>query len=203
VSGADANSVIAGGVTVYTLGDMMIYNRRQKRKYFEEQKARHESAVYSARAAIASGTATEDELAFIKREEDHDAWINSIKNKKGVFARSKEWLFSGIKKEEEGEDVGSSERRLGYEALSEEDDSLGERESDIVRAIEEKKMAIAGKAKAAFADERERQRSGGPLDRLGTAEENKPRTIPEPPMSEDLDQKPKASGGWTSFFIRR
>ena len=73
------------------------------------------------------------------------------KDKKGIFTRGKEWLFSGLKNEEEGEDVGSSERRLGYEALSEEDDSLGERESDIVRAIEDKKLAISAKARQAFA----------------------------------------------------
>jgi hypothetical protein len=101
-------------------------------------------------------------------------------------------LFSGLKKEEEGDDVGSSERRLGYEAMSEEDDTFGERESDIVRAVEDKRTAIAEKAKQAFRDEKEKQRTGGPLDRLGTETEG----------VEVGDQKPK-SGGWTSFMTRR
>ena len=79
---------------------------------------------------------------------------------------------------------------MGYEALSEEDDSLGERESDIVRAIEEKKLAIAAKAKQAFAEEKERQRTGGPLDRLGMETEGN--TV-EPPKG----------GGWTSWMTRR
>ncbi len=186
-------TVIAGGVTVYAIGDMMIYNRRRRAQYFEEQKALKQSAIQSARLAIASGVATEDQISFIRREEEHDAQLEAAARakaaKKGIFKRGREWLFSGLKNEEEGEDVGSSERRLGYEALSEEDDSLGERESDIVRAIEEKKMAIAAKAKQAFAEEKERQLSGGPLDRLGTE-------------TDRGGERPK-SGGWTSWMTRR
>jgi len=185
---------IAGGVTVYALGDMMIHNRRQRAKFFEEQKAKQAAAIYSAREAISSGVATEKEINFINMEDAHQVQLEAAKRAKserGIFTKGKEWLFSGLKKEEEGEDVGSSQRRLGYETLSEEDDILGERESDIVRAIEDKKIAIMEKAKHAFKDENERQRTGGPLDRLGTSTTNR-----------DEDERPK-SGGWTSFMTRR
>jgi hypothetical protein len=36
---------IAGVVTVYALGDMMIYNRRKRREYFAEQAAVHGAAL--------------------------------------------------------------------------------------------------------------------------------------------------------------
>ena len=168
----------------------MVHNRRQRAKFFEEQKAKQAAAIYTAREAIASGAATEEQINFINMEDAHQARLEAAARakaqKKGIFASGKAWLFSGLKKEEEGEDLGSSERRLGYEALSEEDDSLGERESDIVRAIEDKHAGISAKAKQAFADEKERQRTGGPLDRLGSGGEETP--------------KP---GGWTSFMTRR
>lgn len=183
-------TVIAGGFTVYALGDMMIYNRRKRAEFYQEQKALKENAIRSARHAIAAGEASEEQIQFIRREEEHDAQLEAAKAKKGIFKRGKEWLFSGLKKEEEGEDVGSSERRLGYEALSEEDDSLGERESDIVRAIEDKKMQIMVKTKQAFAEEKERQRTGGPLDRLGT-------------QTEGNTVEPPKSGGWASWMTRR
>jgi hypothetical protein len=186
-------TVIAGGVTVYTFGDMMVYNRRKRAQFFEEQKALKESAIRSAHLAIASGVATEEQIDFIRREEEHNAQLDAAAKakaaKRGIFKRGKDWLFSGLKNEEEGEGVGTSERRLGYEALSEEDDSLGERESDIVRAIEEKKMAITVKAKQAFAEEKERQRIRGPLDRLGTE-------------TKGNEERPN-SGGWTSWMTRR
>lgn len=76
--------------------------------------------------------------------------------KTGLWA----WMTSSLKKEEEGEEVGSSQRRLGWDSLSEEDEAAGVRESDLVRAVE-------GKAHAAFEREKENQREGGPLDRVG------------------------------------
>lgn len=163
--------VVAGGVTAYTFWDMIVYNRKKRAQFYSEQKAIHESALHNARQAIASGTATEAQINFINMEDEYRAKVEEFKNKKagpGPIAKAKTWLFSGLKKEEEGEDVGSSERRLGYEALSEEDDAMGERESDIVRALEDKKLAFQEKTKQAFAKEREAERTGGPLDRLGT-----------------------------------
>lgn len=84
------------------------------------------------------------------------------------------WLFSGLKKQEEGENVGTSERRLGWESLSEEDDGFGVRDSDLVRAIEEKQTYIKDKARQAFEKEKENQRTGGPLDRVGVTASERP-----------------------------
>jgi hypothetical protein len=72
------------------------------------------------------------------------------------------WLTSNLKREEEGD------RRLGYESLSEEDDAAGGvRDSDIVRAVEEKQAYLKAKAAAAVDKEKANQREGGPLDRVG------------------------------------
>lgn len=186
---------IAGGVTVYALGDMMIYNRKKKAEFFAEQAAKHKAAIHDAKLAVEKGIATEAQIEFIQREQVEDARTAKLKEekaKKGVFKKVKDFLFTGLKKAEEGEDVGTSEARLGFEALSEEDDGLGERESDIIRAIEDKKLAIQEKAKKAFADEKVRQKMGGPLDRLGISTD-----------STASGEEPPKSGGWTSFFTRR
>ncbi|KAK4133717.1 hypothetical protein BT67DRAFT_462798 [Trichocladium antarcticum] len=81
----------------------------------------------------------------------------------GVWA----WLTSNLKKEEEGTEPMTSQRRLGWESLSEEDDVSGMRESDMVRAAEDKQAYLRAKAHAAFEHEKEKQRTGGPLDQLG------------------------------------
>ena len=183
-------------MTVYALGDMIIHNRKKRAEFFAEQKAVHQSAVHKAKDLISRGTASEEDIKFIQREAEHDVFLAEQERlkaaKKGVFTRGKEWLFSGLKNQEEGDDLGSSEKRLGYESLSEEDDGLGERESDVVRAIEDRKLALAENAKQAFADEKQRQRTGGPLDRIGTDASN----------SNSDEAQPKA-GGWTSFMSRR
>jgi len=182
---------------------MIIHNRKKRAEFFSEQKAKHQAAIHDSKQAIDQGLATEAQIEFLSREQAEDARVEELKKKKlekkGMFKSATDWLFSGLKKEEEGEDVGSSEARLGYESLSEEDDGLGERESDIVRAIEDKKIAMERKAtqikeqaQQAFADEKERQRAGGPLDRLGTSSENT-----------SSGEEPPKSGGWTSFMTRR
>ncbi|KAH8808543.1 cytochrome oxidase c assembly-domain-containing protein [Xylogone sp. PMI_703] len=190
---------ICGGVTVYAISDMILWNRRKRAEFFAEQRAAKEAALYSARQAVEAGTATVDQIEFVKLQDEHQAVLEKAAqekaNKKGIFTRTKELFFSGLKKEEEGDDVGTSEARLGYESLSEEDDAMGERESDVLRAIEEKKLALQSKAKEAFAKEKERQVSGGPLDRLGTAAEGQG-------IATAADGQ-KSGGGWFPFWGKR
>ncbi|CAK7264532.1 hypothetical protein SEPCBS57363_001120 [Sporothrix epigloea] len=84
------------------------------------------------------------------------------------------WFSSTLTREEQGESTGSSQSRLGYESLSEEDDAEGVRESDVVRALEQKQKAAAAayqavteRAQQALEREKANQRAGGPLDRIG------------------------------------
>jgi hypothetical protein len=94
--------------------------------------------------------------AFEGSSEAADSSASTKKTGKGIMG-----VFSGILgREEQGEDFGSSQERLGYESLSEEDDSTGVRDSDLVRSIE-------AKAHKAWEKEKENQRRGGDLDHLG------------------------------------
>jgi hypothetical protein len=183
---------ISGVVTIYGLGSMVIYNRKKRAEYYAQQQALQAAAVNEAETAISQGIASQEQQALLNKESKIIRHVEEAKksaNSPGMFARSKAWLFSGLKKEEEGDDYGTSERRLGYEATNEEDDMMGERESDIIRAIEDRKAEVQQKAKAILDKERQLQRTGGPLDRIGAS------NLP----SED---SPKA-GGWTSFMTRR
>lgn len=74
------------------------------------------------------------------------------------------WFSSSLGKAEEPEDAT---KRFGWESLSGEDDGAGVRDSDIVRAVEDKQAYMREKAHAAFEREKERERTGGPLDRVG------------------------------------
>lgn len=176
----------------------MIYNRRKRAQFYQEQKALHSAAVDNARQAIEQGRASKEDVEFIKREDEETARVERVKaekaEKKGIFAMTKGWLFSGLKKEDEAEGGDTEKQRIGQESLSEdEDDAFGKRENDIKRTIQDKKETTTSRMKLAFAEEKERQKSGGPLDRLGTpAMEN---TVSD-------DEQPK-SRGWTSFMTRR
>ncbi|KFZ16528.1 hypothetical protein V502_05043, partial [Pseudogymnoascus sp. VKM F-4520 (FW-2644)] len=118
---------IAGAVTVYALGDMMIYNRRRKREYFAEQKALTESLVQDASVALRSGTATAEQLSLLEKQRGQAALAAEMRakveelrearasaaalpakveveeGKKGIVAQATGWLFKGLKSEDRPE----------------------------------------------------------------------------------------------------
>ncbi|ELR03280.1 hypothetical protein VC83_07286 [Pseudogymnoascus destructans] len=176
---------IAGAVTVYALGDMMIYNRRRRREYFAEQKAINEAATQDAAVALRSGTATAEQLKLLEQQRGQAAVAAEMRQKaqemrearanaaaapvaaekgegKGIMASATGWLFKGLKTEDRPE--------VGY------GNAVGER--GVARAVEARRAEVA-------ATEREREANGGPLDRLGTEEEE------------------EGKGGWTSFMTRK
>ncbi|PQE12617.1 cytochrome oxidase c assembly domain-containing protein [Rutstroemia sp. NJR-2017a BBW] len=184
---------IAGGVTVYALGDMMIFNRRKRAEFFAQEKFKYESALQQAREAHELGTATEKQLDFLNKEREHQEKLKQWeeeRKRKGIWARSKAWLFAGMKKEE-GEDFVTSESSLGHESSSERINTVDEGESHIMKASRRKEQVLQYEARKAFEAEKERERNGGPLDRLGTDKER---------SASEHDDTHKSS--WTSWMVR-
>lgn len=118
--------------------------------------------------AAATAAVAVERASPLAREEG--AQEGQEEKKQGGGGGLRAWLFSNLRKEEEGEEVGSSQRRLGWESLSEEDVGAGVRDSDLARAVEDKQAYLREQARGAFERERENQRRGGPLDRVGVVE---------------------------------
>lgn len=201
---------------------MIVYNRKKKREYFAEQKAIAMAELHSAQEALARGTATEEQFAILIRENKlpNQAAKPSVSDStdfgkaqaamqqgagkiaeesKGAWATAKSWIFAGLKKEEEVEDDTA---RLGYEATSEDDDVMGERSSDIARAVAARKIEMEQKAKEALEREKKKQLEGGPLDRLHTSEEGQAGVRTAVTDGAVGDAKPKGSG-WSTFMGNR
>lgn len=160
---------------------MLRYNRARRAEWVEAQKKLEADELSSARLAYLKGEATEEQILLVE-EANREAEERGVKlppllaapttrthfeeNFAGSDGPKKEGkgvmgIFSGmLGRGEQGEEVGSSQERLGYESLCEEDDSTGVRESDLVRSIE-------NKARGAWEKEKQNQRAGGSLDQLG------------------------------------
>lgn len=165
---------------------MLRYNRARRAEWVEAQKKLEADELATARLAYLKGEATEEQIVLVE-EANREAEAKGEKlppllaapgtrthfeehvkpalegDKAGEAAKGKGifGVFSGmLGRQEQGDDVGSSQERLGYESLSEEDDSAGMRESDLIRSIETK-------AKEAWDKELENQRKGGSLDHIG------------------------------------
>ncbi|OBT65731.1 hypothetical protein VE03_03321 [Pseudogymnoascus sp. 23342-1-I1] len=180
---------ITGAATVYALGDMMIYNRRRRREYFAEQKALTEAAVQDASVALRSGTATAEQLKLLEQQRGQAAVAAEMRAKvqdmrearaaaaaaplvvekadggEGILASATGWLFKGLKKEDRPD--------VGYGNGEEEGGEQG-----LAKAVEARRAEMVE-------EERRREASGGPLDRLGKVEEE------------------EGKGGWTSFMTRK
>lgn len=117
-----------------------MYNRRKRAEYYAQQPALANGTIQEAQKAAILDTATEEQRRPIKGNEQATKSESASKTP-GIFARSREWLFSGLKKE----DLGTPEQSLGYEGTSGDNTVLGRSESDILSAFEKK---VATKANA-------------------------------------------------------
>ncbi|KAF4465795.1 cytochrome oxidase c assembly domain-containing [Fusarium albosuccineum] len=188
VGGIVIFTAVAGVVSIYSVWDMLRYNRARRAEWVEAQKKLEADELASARLAYLKGDATEEQILLVEeanREAEakgeklppllaapshrthFEEHVKPALEGKGEEKTAKSGgkgvmgVFSGLLgREEQGEDVGSSQRRLGYESLSEEDDTTGMSESDMLRALETK-------AKKLLEEEKENQRRGGSLDQLG------------------------------------
>ncbi|KAK1754226.1 cytochrome oxidase c assembly-domain-containing protein [Echria macrotheca] len=149
----------------------------------QQPKGISEAAKWPASAATASSSSSSTVERGVEPGTEEEEEKQEKKNKMGLWA----WMTSSLKREEEGDDAMSSERRLGYESLSEEDDATGVRDSDLVRAVEDKEAYIRQKAHEAFEKEKKNQRTGGPLDRVG---------LEEGTTMDKEEEKPAKKRGW-------
>jgi hypothetical protein len=120
----------------------------------EQQGKLEEGAHGVAGAAAAAWEGAKEQVEQVREKTQEEA------PKKASGIRS--WFSSSL---EESDDVT---KRFGWESLSEEDDASGVRDSDLVRAIDDKQAQLRAKASQALEREKERERTGGPLDRVGT-----------------------------------
>jgi len=169
----------------------MIYNRSKRAQYFAQKRSLEDTAIAEARAAIEAGVADQRQIDYIALRDAEDEriarFLDKKKEKKGFFKSTKEFLteflFLGLKKQEYDEPL----EKIGQKSSTEEGDIAGQG-GDIMKALENKQSGVSEHARKAFANEKERQRTGGPLDRLGT--------------SEGSEDTPPKAGGWTSFITR-
>ncbi|TQS37997.1 hypothetical protein Golomagni_01505 [Golovinomyces magnicellulatus] len=145
-----AASIIAGGVTIYALTDMIIYNRKKKAEFFEEQKAKLNLAIHTARKAVQDGSATEAQIKLIKMEDDRQASLNPGTQKESILSKCKNLLFSGLEKD------GEDDQELNDKNLLNKDRTSIQKQSYPTSTIDEKPIVIASKTTREFSEDRKR-----------------------------------------------
>ncbi|SLM38151.1 Cytochrome c oxidase assembly protein COX14 [Lasallia pustulata] len=93
-------TVVTGVVMVYALVDLSWYNRRKKKVFYAEQYALLHERLAAAREAAARGEADEDQMLLLNRERAAEEAVQAAKQRKGIWGSTKEFLLSGMKKDE-------------------------------------------------------------------------------------------------------
>lgn len=172
-------------MTAYTAYDMLRYNRARKIEFFEAQKKMSAESLEAARLAYMRGDATDEQMSLVEEANARPEGfqlpsilsapkpITRTTNEEAVTTelgptnqpeenKSRLWgLFSSGSKKE-GQDTATS--------TPDEKQSI---------SLEEKRTMLEN-ARAAFEQEKENQRKGGPLDRIGTEDLTAPKSAEQP-----------------------
>lgn len=176
---------IAGIVTVFALGDMIIYNRKKRTEWMEGQHAQRQQLLQGAYQAAAAGTADEDQMLLINQEKAAEAAAQARMARGGLLKRTKRFLFSGLSNDDAMPDdeeprgretLGTSGGEVWKESASDNSGETGD-QIGIIRAVEDMRR-----------DHARPQVRGGPLDQLA---EN---------VTTSASEK---SNNWTSWMVRR
>lgn len=92
--------VLCTGIAIYSLGDMMVYNRRKRREFFAEQEKNYNIALARAYEAEGHGTLSPDLALVLNKERAVLQWEDEQKQKKGAIKGATDWLFGSLSKQE-------------------------------------------------------------------------------------------------------
>ncbi|KAG8626257.1 hypothetical protein KVT40_005202 [Elsinoe batatas] len=94
-------TVVCGVFATFSIGDMLIHNRRKRKEWLQEQQEKSAKLLEEARTAAARGIANDDQILLLNRERAAQEAEAERKAKKGIFSRAKEGVFGGLEKEEQ------------------------------------------------------------------------------------------------------
>ena len=141
--------VLAGGITVYSLGDMALYNRRKKKEWYADQHQKWQEALRLAREAEALGRANEGQMMLLQQERAAEAAEQARKERSVWRAIKRLFSWEGLKAEEDRPEGDSAPTNQ----------FLPQTQSFMQETVEERRRGA----------EREMENQGvkpGPLDRM-------------------------------------
>ncbi|KAM0327543.1 hypothetical protein ACHAQA_005834 [Verticillium albo-atrum] len=189
IAGLLGFTALAGLVSVYSVYDMVTYNRKRREDFAEAQKLMDADSLSAARIAFINGTATEDQIQLV---EDANAQARETGVKLppllapapptgasialGAATEAPSPVLDALAREEELRALEARRGKTGgswwpfSSSAAASDSTAG---GEVVKAVREGKEAIRDSAHAAFEKEKEAQRQGGPLDKVGLEGEKK------------------------------
>lgn len=159
-------------MTGYTAFDMMRHNRKRQAEFLEAQQKMAADSLEAARLAYMRGEANDEQIALVEdaqaRAEGQAFKLPSILSAPTPIRKKASEENTASTSPEEGK-PSKFWSLIPFSGKKEDDKKAEHEEAKPQRTLDEKK-AMLEQARFAFEKEKENERIGGPLDRLGTAE---------------------------------
>ncbi|KAH7400737.1 cytochrome oxidase c assembly-domain-containing protein [Phaeosphaeria sp. MPI-PUGE-AT-0046c] len=166
-----------GVLAVFSIGDMIVYNRRKRAIYFAEEERAQARVLEAARNAVAAGTATAAQNALVTGIAEEEVAMEKKKAERKAPSRLLWWLHGDWKEDKEI----AEQRRLAVEELKKHE-MTGGQGVGIVDAVQEARQNSGPSSSAASST----PLVGGPLDKT----------------AEKATQKVEATGkGWLGWMM--
>ncbi|KAK2055622.1 hypothetical protein LY76DRAFT_520037 [Colletotrichum caudatum] len=183
-------TAIAGLVSVYSVYDMVTYNKQRRADFIEAQRRMEEDSLAAARLAFINGTATDAQVALVEdanaRAREAGVRLPPLLSAPTVTTQAEKIFGKGGGSQQQQQPSSPDSSPFAAASSSEAEPSapaaqrssswwpFGAKSDQATRGtVQESKELLHDKAKAAFERERENQRRGGALDQLGLPQEEK------------------------------
>jgi hypothetical protein len=141
-----------GVLAVFSIGDMIVYNRRKRAIYFAEEERVQARILEAARISVAQGTATAAQSALVSGIAEEELLMEKKKAERKVPSRLLWWLHGDWKEDKEI----AEQRRLAVEELKKHE-MTGGNGVGIVDAVQEARQNLTSTSPSTTI-------VGGPLD---------------------------------------
>ncbi|KAH7139210.1 hypothetical protein B0J11DRAFT_546705 [Dendryphion nanum] len=138
-------------LAVFSIGDMVVYNRRKRAIYFENQELEQARILQSARDAVISGSATPAQAALVEGIREEEEAMAQKKAERKIGSRLLWWLHGDWKEDK----ALSEQRKLAVDDVKNEQAGLG-----ITQAVKEAVQDTRANSSSLEPS------AGGPLDQL-------------------------------------
>ncbi|KAF2687303.1 hypothetical protein K458DRAFT_386133 [Lentithecium fluviatile CBS 122367] len=88
-----------GVLAVFSIGDMVVYNRRKRAIYFEDQEIEQAKILALARSSVLGGTATPAQAALVEGIAEEEALMEKKKAERKLHSRLLWWMHGEWKEE--------------------------------------------------------------------------------------------------------
>ncbi|KAF0327462.1 hypothetical protein GQ607_005323, partial [Colletotrichum asianum] len=171
-------TAIAGLVSIYSVYDMVTYNKQRRADFIEAQRKMEEDSLAAARLAFINGTATDAQVSLVEEANaaarESGTRLPPLLSAPTVTTQAEKIFGTGQQRTAESPDAAAAAYTTAEQAETQKKSS-GWWPFSSSSSAKPTTEAIQDKAKAAFDQERENQRRGGALDQIGLqpAEEKK------------------------------